>query len=44
MIASGDQSNYGAIYANKIAVTCPMTRNPVSRTSLRSLSLHSLPC
>jgi hypothetical protein len=23
MIASGDQSNYGAIYANKIAVTCP---------------------
>ncbi len=23
MIASGDQSNYGAMYANKIAVTCP---------------------
>lgn len=23
MIASGDQSNYGAIYANKILVTCP---------------------
>jgi len=23
MIASGDQSNYGAIYANKIFVTCP---------------------
>ena len=23
MIASGDQSKYGAIYANKIAVTCP---------------------
>jgi ABC-type uncharacterized transport system substrate-binding protein len=23
MIASGDQSNYGAAYANKIAVTCP---------------------
>ena len=23
MITSGDQSNYGAIYANKIAVTCP---------------------
>ena len=23
MVASGDQSNYGAMYANKIAVTCP---------------------
>ena len=23
MIASGDQSNYGAIYANKISVNCP---------------------
>jgi len=23
MVASGDQSNYGAIYANKILVTCP---------------------
>jgi hypothetical protein len=23
MVASGDQSNYGAIYANKIFVNCP---------------------